>query len=121
MTPEIRKAYADNLEDQAQWQCALTLVYNEWPVSMDRIKHDLRGIHRIVDHTLLGRRFHLRPPQARSWMWAVVEKTDTYAHVHAGWKLPDPHGINELRRMLDGGLWLTFAPNGGYDLQEYKV
>jgi hypothetical protein len=120
MTPEIRKAYADTLEAQAKWQCALTLVYNEWPVSMDRIKQDLRGLHRMVDRQLLGRRFHLRPMHERSQMWAVVEKSDTYAHVHAAWKLPPPHGISELKRMLDGGLWLTFAPNGGYDCQEYK-
>jgi hypothetical protein len=120
MTPEIRKAYADTLEAQAQWQCALTLVYNEWPVSMDRIKRDLRVFHRIVDQKLLGRRFHLRQAHERSQMWAVVEKSDTYAHIHAGWKLPSPHDASELEAMLAGGLWLTFAPNGEYNIQEYK-
>ena len=120
MTPDIRKAYADTLETQAQWQSALTLVYNEWPVSMDRIKQDLRGLHRMVDQQLLGRRFHLRTIHERSQMWAVVEKSDTYAHVHAAWKLPPPHDISKLEAMLAGGLWLTFAPRGEYDIQEYK-
>jgi hypothetical protein len=120
ITTDIRTAYANTLENQAQWQAALTLVYNEWPVSADRIKQDLRILHRMVDQQLLGRRFHLRPIHERSQMWAVIEKSDTYAHVHAAWKLPAPYDISRLEAMLAGGLWLTFAHKGEYNIQQYR-
>ncbi len=56
----------------------------------------------MVDRKLLGRRFHLRPIHERSLIWTVVEKSDTYAHIHAGWKLPSPHDISKLEAMLAG-------------------
>ena len=114
----IRKAYADTPETQTQWQAGLALVHKGWPVSVDRIKQDLQGLHRIFYKTLPGRWFHLRPAHQRSQMWTVVESSDTYAH--AAWKLPLPRHIRKLEAMLADGLWLKFAPKLDCNIQRYK-
>lgn len=128
MTPDIRKAYADHLEHQAQWQCALTLSYHESSVSIARIRQDLKSLRNKIDRILLGSRYYKRQPHERSQFWAVIEKRrlasgqsiETDPHVHCGWKMPEPHGIEDLRRTLAGGIWLTFARRGSYDAAEYK-
>jgi hypothetical protein len=115
----LRQGYARLLENMAS-DAALSLTYNEWPISVDRIRRDLRGLHARVDRQLLGRRFHLRPPLQRSQVWAVIEKIDSYPHMHCGWGLPHASSMGDLFHLFEGGIWSTMAPRGGYDIHEYR-
>ena len=113
----IRTAHAEFLASQP-CDAALTLVWNEWPITFDRIKRNLRGLHSFIDRRLLGQRFHKKPN--RSQMWAVVELLDQYPHVHAGWKLPEPFGFDDLQHIMATDVWLTFAPRGSHDIQPHR-
>jgi hypothetical protein len=131
ITQAERQAYIALLEVQAsKWNplVALTLSYNV-PVSVARIRRDLSSLHTHIDRELLGRRFYKRQPHERSEFWAVIESMSfqggvigpTHRHVHCGWKMPPSFGIDDLRKILDGGLWLRFVPHGSYDAQEYRL
>jgi hypothetical protein len=141
ITDAQREAYGALLEQQAmEWQpplFALSLSYHV-PVSAVRIRRDLSSLHAHIDRQLLGRRFHRRQPHERSQFWAVIESMTssvngvigpTHQHVHAGWKIPTPYGIDDLRKVMDkfmdgsykhGGLWLRFADHGTYNVQEFR-
>jgi hypothetical protein len=119
MPPAIREAHAAMLERLAS-DVALTLVYNDTPISRERIRRDLKSLRNKVDRILLGGRYYKRQPHERSQFWAVVELLDEYPHVHIGWRLPPSYGIDDLAKILAGGLWLTFAHRGEYNIQEYR-
>lgn len=108
----LRAAQAEFLERQPS-QIALTLVYNRHRVLPQRIRSDLRGLHCAVDRRLFGPRFHRRDPRDRSQLWAVVELTESYPHVHCGWQLP-PGGDIVVDNLLADGLWKHFVPGGGF-------
>ncbi|MFC7544358.1 hypothetical protein ACFQU2_39865 [Siccirubricoccus deserti] len=58
---------------QERWSFALTLAYNDWPISRDRMRRDLRALHCIVDRNLFGTRFHRLPASERTRFVAFVE------------------------------------------------
>jgi hypothetical protein len=115
--PRLRAELAVHLERQPS-TVALTLVYNDPSIPLDRIRRDLRAVHARLDRRLYGCRFHLRPAAQRTRYWATVELLDDYPHVHVGWLLPDGGAV--LRDMLDAGLWTMCAPAGTYDVQRYR-
>lgn len=114
-----RAAQAEFLECQPS-TVALTLVYNQHRISPERIRSDLRSLHRAVDRRLYGPRFNYRDPTDRSHLWAVIELVDAYPHVHCGWQLP-PGGDVVLDSLLTRGLWRRFAPGGGFHAVPYKA
>jgi hypothetical protein len=98
------------------WSHALTLSYNDWPVSDRRIRCDLRALHARIDRQLLGTRFHLLKPEQRSRFIAVVEGKDYHPHVHIMLQIKPPNRSAEFAAMLHAGLWKRFAPAGSYEL-----
>lgn len=115
---ELRIGMAQHLEQHGA-TVAVTLVYNDVGISVDRIRADLRTVHGRLDRRLYGPRYHLRAASQRSRWWAVAEMIADYPHVHVGWTL---HGdqVATLSAMLDAGLWRRCAPGGTWDVQPYR-
>ena len=121
MTWELRQSYAVLLERQAS-DAAVTFVWNDSSTaSVEKIKKDLRCIHARVDRQLLGRRFHFRQPNQLSQVWAVIEKLDSYPHVHCGWKMPEQYGLKDLEKLFSEGLLSNFSQPIGYDIRKYEA
>jgi hypothetical protein len=98
---------------------AVTLRYASAPITVDKIRHDLRDIHARVDRKLFGRDFHLSA--TRSSYWGVIEALDTNPHVHVGWHFPDDAGAQTLDDLLRDGLWQRrYAPGGTHDVQTHR-
>lgn len=97
LTSAQRDAVAATLE-RLPATLAVTLRYNDWPISLDRIRRDIRTLHAHLDRRLYGRRFHLSPNRTAGW-W-VIEKIDCSPHLHGGIDLTmDQQAI--FRDMLD--------------------
>lgn len=79
LTSAQRDAVAETLARQPM-SLAVTLRYNDWPISLDKIRRDIRTLHAHLDRRLYGRRFHLS--RERSFGWWVIEKIDFSPHLH---------------------------------------
>jgi len=98
---------------------AVTLRYASPPITMDKIRHDLRDLHAKVDRKLYGRDFHRSP--IRSSYWAVVETIDTNPHVHVGWAFPTDADAQTLDNLLQDGLWQhRYATGGTQNVQPHR-
>lgn len=117
MTPaEMRAALAATLESQPH-SVAVTLRYNDWPISPDRLRRDLRCLHGRLDRQIYGPRYHLS--KTRTAGWFVLEKPDCSPHWHGGLDLAPEHAAL-FTSMLDGGLWKTIAgQNADHNIKTY--
>jgi hypothetical protein len=98
------------------WTHALTLVYNDWPISDQRIRHDLRGLYARIDRALFGTRFHRLKLEQRSRFVAVAEGRSHHPHVHSMWEIKSARRSAEFMGMFHAGLWSRFAPAGSFEL-----
>ncbi|HEY1856587.1 hypothetical protein [Acidocella sp.] len=115
-TAKYRAELADLLEKQPA-SMALSVSWNDHRVSMDRIYHDLRLLHQMVDRKIYRQRYSRSAD--RSSFWAIIELLDRHPHAHLGWYLP-PHGPAILADLLDNkGRWKQIAPAGSHDLQPW--
>lgn len=91
----------------------LTLCFNE-PARLGRVRSALRFWHSTVDRYLVGRRFHLCPPDARLWFAAFPENLHSNAHAHLVLRVP----LALVQRFEDGcggthsAFWTRVAPRG---------
>lgn len=103
---------------QQQWTHAVTLSYNDWPISRARMRANLRDLHGYVDRRLLGTRFHKLPPARRSRFVAFVEAEGHHPHLHCGWFVPTGRRVMELARLFrHENVWARFAPAGTFELR----
>jgi len=117
MPKALRDAHGERLERLLQPQVALTLVYNDI-VSLDRCRRDLKKLRNVIDRKLLGSKYYKRQPHERSQFWGVVEALDVFTHIHIGWQMPEPHGIDHFRKILES-VWVDFSGKGWYDARDY--
>lgn len=88
LTCDQRAAAAETLERRPS-TVAVTLRYNLWPVTMDRVRRDMRTLHAHIDRAIYGRRFH--KSRRRTPGWYVTEKMDCSPHLHGALYLPPDH------------------------------
>jgi hypothetical protein len=114
-----REALAAHLNSWPSLVLAVTLKYNVGPISIDKIRRDLRDLHAIVDRKNYGR--HFNTSLTRSSYWAVGEMLDIAPHVHCGWRFPSMNDAKTLIKLLnDDGLWeKRYARGGTHDVQLY--
>lgn len=93
---------------------ALTLAFNDWPISHDRIRTVLRHLHAAVDRRLFGTRYNQLPHQERTSFAAVIELFDAHPHLHTAWKVCTDRAeqFEELFAGRKPPLWTHFAPAG---------
>ncbi|GGC55885.1 hypothetical protein GCM10011504_37810 [Siccirubricoccus deserti] len=103
---------------QERWSFALTLAYNDWPISRDRMRRDLRALHCIVDRNLFGTRFHRLPASERTRFVAFVEGEDHHPHLHAGWRVPGGRRLMDFVRLWKvDHIWSRIAPRGSFEIR----
>lgn len=105
LTPAHRDAIALVL-DRRPATLAVTLRYNDWPISLDRIRRDISKLHVHLDRRLYGRRFHLSSRRTSAW-W-IAEKMDCSPHLHGAMNLTPDHAAC-FADMLSEGLWKRIA------------
>lgn len=100
----------DWLADQ-RWTHAVTLSYNDWPITAARIRRDLRALYCAVERRLFGTRFHLRPTTARTRFVFLVEGMQHHPHLHGGWWVPGGQRIVDFAWTIRE-VWPRLAPAG---------
>lgn len=93
---------------------AVTLRYESGPVTIDKLRSDLKVLQGMIDRKLFGRNFYRSP--IRTSYWAIAESMDVNPHAHVGWHVPAPHAWQAMK-LIQSGIWETIARGGTHDIQ----
>lgn len=84
-------------------------------ISLEQVHADLDRLHREVDRTLFGTRFHKLPEERRSSFIGWVEHPTSNLHVHLMWRVREDRADNFPEAVAD--LWKSVSPFHSSDVQ----
>ena len=92
---------------QQDFNLFLTLNFNDGDVTLRTSRSAVKKFLAKVDRAILGRKFHRKPQQDRTFMVAFLENTETNIHYHSLLRVNDCNFLHHAEKA-----WQEVIPSG---------